>query len=124
MTTISAMSSSAFAARLIKRKFLPNSLFLMERGRLLNSDVQNKSFLFITVCRSDSSYEDSLKKIFKLVCAYEPLDQIFVELLPEKFTQRIFVSLPISPLPDYIILAGLLKCVLLSLSCDFSLLRF
>lgn len=76
----------------------------MERGRLLNSDVQNKSFLFNNDCRIDSSYEDSLKKIFDLVCAYEPLDQIFVELLPEKFTQRIFVSLPISPLPDYTIL--------------------
>lgn len=58
------------------------------------------------VSRDDSSYENPLKEIFSLVCGIEPLTQIFVDLLPEKFTQRIFVSgssYPVSPVFCYLV---------------------
>ena len=38
------------------------------------------------------SHEEPLKKIFALICGDDPLTQIFVDLLPEQFSQRIFVS--------------------------------
>ena len=42
--------------------------------------------------RDDNSYEDPLKRIFNLFLGMDPLTQIFVDLLPPSFAQRLFVS--------------------------------
>ena len=51
--------------------------------------------LMVIMClwsRNDKNYEDPLRKIYTLVSGISPLPEIFVELLPEPFIQRIFVS--------------------------------
>ena len=47
-----------------------------------------KNVPLITLClySDDSSYEDPMRKIFDLVGGMSPLTQLFVDLLPEKFT--------------------------------------
>lgn len=55
----------------------------------------NLSVLMVIMClwsRNDKNYEDPLRKIYTLVSGISPLPEIFVELLPEPFIQRIFVS--------------------------------